>query len=471
MNTEFLNSLYQTILKGEDYYEFLINDFTNCRSHNRNQVVFQYKDRGNKCNLVWDYFISPLQADNFKNRHSSEVSFFKEWLFLKLNHDIILQLADLKNYFELLNTDKAVRVSQHNYYECYGICMILFDLLNKTYMSNQKFIPYNLLRLAFFYSMTFSEYHLDRDILKSVDVLSNFARMHDYFGKDTIALLLDAGIANPVGVKFIYIWAMQKCYEILPPVHIKLHYHTNARMMHQNQTVGGVTEDKMETSFMDCYRLGHFYADKILQSYESKLEVNGFVIDPEMLSQEFTSSINHIIKSILSNPTIRWMQFLNISIQIEKFDGIHIIKPPYIPSPIHYTYLLRNMGLDDEKISSLEVRKESNNKYNIRVSDIFGMNIEYSDETRYRIKDRYVDTDPSFRDMILMVDQNKDLHSIVITGNHLYPLKKDIDRTSLFYGIPCRVLLHEFRHVFYDDRIILAVFGVSESVDSTLFNS
>lgn len=186
MNNDFLNSFYQTLSQGEDYYNFLINDFTNCRSYDRNQVIFQYKDRGNKYNLVWDYFISPFQADNFKNRHSSEVSYFKQWLILKTNNNFIIELADLQMYLTLLNTDKVVRVSQHNYYECYGICMILFNLLNKTYISIRKKqipAPYNLLRLAFFYSMTFSKYHLNRDILKSVDVLSNFARMHDFFGK------------------------------------------------------------------------------------------------------------------------------------------------------------------------------------------------------------------------------------------------------------------------------------------------
>lgn len=245
--------------------------------------------------------------------------------------------------------------------------------------------------------------------------------------------------------------------------------------MYQNQTVGGVTGEVMETSFMDCYKLGHLYADQILQSYENILEVNEYVIDPEILSQELICTINYITKNIMADSSIKWVQFLNKSIQIEKFDGIHIIKPPYIPSPIHYTYLLKKMGLEDEKISSLEVREESNKipsiKYSIRVADILGMDIEYSNETYHTLKNQNVNTDASFRDMILMVDESRNLHSIVITGNHLYALKKDIDWTGLFYGIPCKVTRHDFSNILYDDRIILAVFGIYEYYDSTLFNS
>lgn len=478
MQAEFLNSFYQTLLQVEDYYNFLINDYINCRSYDRNQVIYQYRDRGNKYNLVWDFFISPMQAESFKLRHLSEVSFFKEWLYLKTNSDIITQLAGIREFIAVMNTRNVHKVSQHNYYECYGICMILFNIINRYYISikkDSKPAPYNLLRLAFFYCLTFHKYHLGWDKLKSVDVLSNFARMNDYFGRETITMLFDAGIMNAIGIKFIYIWAMQKCYNILPIIPIKLHYHTNARMMHQNQTVGGVTEDAMETPFFDCFKLGEAYADQILQKYEELVESNNSLILHTELEVEVTEICKHLIIDVMKNDSINYMQFLNKTIQIEKFDGVNIVTPPYIPAPIYYTYLLKRIGLSDEKISLLKHREDSTNiplvKYEIRVDDILGEKIKYSDDTYYTLKNRHAQTDASFRDMVLMVDENKNLHSILITGNHLYPIKKDVEWTGLFYGILCRVTLHDFRNIMYEDRLILAVFGISETYDNVLFNS
>lgn len=478
MEKDFLNSFYQTLLQGEDYYNFLLRDYINCRSFDRNQVIFQYKDRGNGYKLVWDFFISPMQAEGFKNRHSSEISYFKEWLILKTNNNFIVEFADLHKYLHSLNLDRVINVSRHNYYECYGICMILFELLNKIYISGRKetnLSPYKLLQLAFFYSMTYSRYHLNRDTLKSVDVLSNFARMHDYFGNDTIILLLDAGITNAIGVNFLYIWAMQKCYDILPIVPIKSRYHTNARMMHQNQTVGGVTADAFETSFMESCNFGQQIADSILQFYETKVDINEYLVDEDLFSEEISSISGFLIKNALSEVSINWMQFLNKTIQVEKFDGVNIVTPPYIPAPIHYTYLLKRIGLSNEQISNFEEREYSGTiplvKYRIRVDDILGKTIEYSDRTFYKLNERGETTNASFRDMILMVDENKNLHSIVLTGNHLYPIKKDIDWTGLFYGVPCKVTLHDFRNILYEDRLIIAVFGISETFDTSLFSS
>lgn len=478
MDINLVNSFYDTLLQGEGYYNILVREYVNCRSFDRNEVIFQYPDRGNKYNLVWDYFISPVQAESFRERHSAEFSYFKEWLNLKTNNGIIIQLIELRKYIELLNSEKVLKVAQHNHYECYGICMMLFELLNKCYISTRKKsnqVPYCILRFAFLYSMTYSKYHLNWDVLKSVDVLSNFARMHDYFGKETIILLLDGAITNLVGVKFMYIWAMQKCYEILPDIYIKLHYHTNAKMMHQNQTVGGVSGDALETPFYDCYKLGEGYSAQILQSYEDTTEVNGFFIEDDILSEEMSNTFSIIFKDNLNNASINRMRFLNKTIQIEKFDGKHIVTPPYIPAPIHYISFLKEIGLQEDHISKLKVREEAFSmpfvKYSIRIEDILGKPIEYSEKTYFILKNKGIDTDAFFRDIVIMTDENKNLHSILITGNHLYPIKKDIDWTGLFYGIPCKVIMHDFGNKMYEDRLTLVVFGLSETCDKTLFNS
>ncbi len=478
METELLNSFYQTLLQGDDYYNYLLSDYINCRSYDRNQVLYQYRDRGNKYNLVWDFFISPAQAEGFKNRHISEVSFFKEWLYLKTNHDVAIELAEIIKFIDFLNSRNVHRVAQHNHYECYGICMILYNILNRYYISIRKQTkptPYNLLRLTHLYSMTFSKYHLDWDILKSVDILSNFARMQDFFEKDTITLLIDADIKNLEGVKFMYIWAMQKCFNILPSISIRLHYLTNAMMMYQNQTVGGVTEDALETPFKECYKLGESYADQILQKYEELIEYTDSLIDPNQLKEEVSELCKDLIEDVMNNDSINWMQFLNKSIQIEKFDGTHIISPPYIPAPIHYTYLLNKIGLASYEISNLQEREESLMsplvKYSIRVDNILGKRIEYGAQTNFALYNSRIETLAMFRDMILMVDESKNLHTIIITGNNLYAIKKDIDWTGLFYGIPCKVIVYDFPGRLFEDRLILTVFGISESYDITLFNT
>ena len=479
METNFLDSFYRTLKQGEEYYLYLIQDYINCRSYYKNQVIFKYRDRGNKYNLTWDFLIAPMQAEGFINRHSSEISFYKTWLCLKTHNTMSLSDENLSLYIEHINKIHIFKIAQHNSLECYGICMILFELLNRVYI-NQKVIitnaiptPYSLIRLATLYALTYSKYHIEYDVLKGVDILSNFARMQDYFGSNTILTLSDAGQMNFVITKFIYIWAMYKAFTIWP---MTLHYHTNARMMHQNQTVGGVTKDAFETSFEDCCLIGENNADKILQKYEEDIELKGFLIEPNSLNDEISIFLPSLVRDCILNEQINYMQFLNKSIQIEKYDGKDIVKPTYIPAPIHYSFLLKKIGLNDNQISSLEIREDSNAipliKFKIRAFDgIFGESIHFSFITYCKLSQKGIGRDPKYRDIVLMVDENKNLVFISLVGDNLYPIKKDIDWTGLFYGVPCKVVSYDFPNKFYEDHLLITVFGISEDVDNSIFNN
>lgn len=481
MFSDFKQRLYQTILDN-DYYSHLIRDFSNCRSHERNQVVLQFRDRGNKFDLVWDYFISPNQAQSFINKHMLETSFYKQWLYFRLNNGISYFYDSIQEYVKYLNSSDVVAIAQHNYKECYGICMMLFELLNKFYICNRNYShnlpdskPYNILRLATFYSLTFSKYHLEWDTLKSVDILSNFARFQDILQEVAITTILDTNnLINPVGTKFMYIWAMQKCFEIIPNyIPIKLHYNVCARMMHENQTVGGVTQDSLETPFGDCIKLGLVFGDTILQTYEEKIETLGYIVENDDVNSELEYLIATTIKLEIKNTSINYLQFLNKSIQIEDFDGKKIVKPPYRSVSKHFSYFLKEIGLSDSYINDLQFQEEATNsiyKYSVHVDNIIGKPIEYSFDTYGKLYRSGHEKTPHFRDMVLMLDEYKNLVAILLTGNNLYTIKKDIDWTGLFYGFPCTIMSYDFPNTLSGDRLHIALFGASETFDEVLFD-
>lgn len=202
--------IFNTLLSNGDYHSQILTDFINSRSHIRNQAVIQLRDRGNKYDIFWDFYISPNQANSFILKHRDEYSFYKLWLSCRTNIAISELTDEILKYVLASNSSEIAKLAQHNYRECYGICMILFELLNKLYISdcqnsdcqdNAKL--YDIVRLTSFYCMTYAKYHIEDDVLKSVDILSNFARMQDLFERIAFNILLDVPIPG-IGMKYIY---------------------------------------------------------------------------------------------------------------------------------------------------------------------------------------------------------------------------------------------------------------------------
>lgn len=474
-----LNTLiFNTLLSNGNYHSQILADFINSRSHIRNQAVIQLRDRGNKYDIFWDFYISPNLANSFIQKHQYEYSFYKLWLSYRTNIDIYELEDELLKYVLASNTSEIAQLAQHNSRECYGICMVLFELLNKLYIYNAriseceyKINPYNIVRLASFYSMTYAKYHIESDVLKSIDVLSNFARMQDLYESITLHTLLDI-IVPGIGMKYMYIWAMYECCNILPPIGIEYHYFSNALMMHQNQTVGGVVEDALDNSFNECILLGHNYATSILTKYEDDFDVNGKLIIVDQLAEETKTILNCICKLEVNNPTVKQQQFLNKVIQFEDFDGSNIVEPPYISSSLHYSLFLEKIGLSKTQIDQLNIREDKSSfwKYSIHIFDeVYGKPIAYSNETYGIFFRTHKNTKAIFRDITLSLDEKKNVISFALSGQ-LYPIKKDIDWTNLFYGIPCAIVSYEFPQKLLEDRLVIAVFGGSESYDKTFFD-
>ncbi len=478
------NSLYSTI-HNSNYYDILLNDYISCRSSVSNRLVFQLRDRGDKFDWVWDYNYVLNQSESFKNRHSNETSFFKTWLELRMNPLFISCYEEISTMLKSLNCYDILRVAKHNYLECYGISMLLFEIINRVFFCNEirrergdnKINPYQFVRLSALYSLTYLKYHSDRDNLKSVDILSNYARMSDVFQEDYIAVLFDVPQPNAAYRFYSYIWAMEYCFKVLP-MHMpfKLNYHTCARMMYQNQTVGGVTEDSLETPYSDCIQLGEVVSNSILSVYEETMESNGELIEPSLYNSKISEMLSKIVANEITNANFGNMQYINKVWQIEAFDGATLIRPEYRSAPIHYSCLIQNMGFSKEYIDDLEVMpcddRLPNMAFKVYVSEqIMEKTINYSDETYCKLHQiNKTDEIPRFRDLVLILDNNHNLSYIGLTGSHLYAIKKDIDWTNHFYGIPCIITSYDFTNRLYEDRLQIAVFGNSQSVDEFLFD-
>lgn len=265
---------------------------------------------------------------------------------------------------------------------------------------------------------------------------------------------------------------MYECCDILPLIGIEYHYFANALMMHQNQTVGGVVDDPLDNSFEDSIILGHSYASSILSKYEDNLEMDSKLINADSLEEETRTILSIICQLEQENNTIKNQQFLNKVIQFENFDGLHIVEPPRILSSLHYSSFLERIGLSENQIKQLNLRKDVSPfwKYSINVFDeVYGKPIVYSSKTNGILFRAQKNTNAIFRDITLLLDEKKNVISFSLSGQ-LYPIKKDIDWTCLFYGIPCAIVRYEFPQKLFEDRLEVAVFGGSEAYDKTFFD-
>lgn len=480
---DFSQQLYSTI-SNSAYYESLLADLFNCRSDISNRVLFQFRDRGNKFDFVWDYDYSPNQSNGFKLRHSQETSFYKTWLQIRMNPLISFSIDDVKECLLSSNSELILKLAQHNYRECYAIAMILFEVINRVYFQQVTYSKsdifyantYELIRIMTLYALTYAKYHSERDVLKTVDVISNYARVFDVFKNQSLITLFDAKYPNGAGVKFVYIWAMMFCYKQLPTyIPIKLHYLKCARMMHQNQTVGIVVNDAMETSFSDCQIIGQQVTNLLLSYYEDEIISNGFLIDYDKYNNEIEYLKKEVATLEIKEESFCRLQYLNKIIQIEDFNGCEICRPTYKPAPIHYTFFLKQLHISEENIQKIQLRPEcigTDIRYSIFIQEpLLGKTIMYSNTTYHKLDKMNQDNTPSFRDVVLFLDEKQNLITIMLTGNHLYAIKKDIDWTNLFYGIPCIVTTYDLSNTLYENRLQISVFGNSQAIDEVVFDT
>ena len=267
-------NIYQTLLykQSEDYLPF-IDLLVKTRYSNEYKMCAIMRDRGSKVDYIQTYYYDTEQVWKLVNRFIENGQWFSSvylsWVLYETDLVQNKLLYRFSLFCSLVESNLYRRIIENNRYECYGFCMSVLVLLDKIFLlkfhSNQKCI---LLKLAVECLISYIYYHKDENALWDAEIYSSYARLFDIYRVDMTAILMENNIGSYA--QYSYCYGMFEAFKSCPvETSFKLEYHRNALMMHQNQTVVGVTSDPMDANLTDAVSLGEQqflrFATKMLQ--------------------------------------------------------------------------------------------------------------------------------------------------------------------------------------------------------------
>lgn len=469
--------------KENGYYLGLVEDFVRCRSNTQNKVICIPNDRGNKLSLARDFFYKQDDLILFRSLNNSINSFYKDWLLIH-GFGITVFPEIITSSTQTIISPKSYRTAISSPFENYGICMLCYEVLNailflpKTERDNDTFrqLSFSFIRLVSLFSTLYITKHKEFDKIKTAEIASNFARTIERFKIIAGTMLSHVGIFN-MRIEYLYIWAMRVAEENIPIVkHLyKESYFKSALMMHQNQTVGGVTNDSLENSYNECYTIGAEEAVKILSEYGNiyssraliTVEEENRISEQLMQLCQYYSDDNHTDRQITCNN----FKCLNRTLQIEPYRSFGNIDVPHYPIYYSYHKLIESMNIDEDSMR-VDVLEESENEkiICITINKLYYLRSPTSNQEGAKAYWSAIDKNeakgiPWISMLKFIVDNDDNLKFIYLMGNNLYPLKKYLNWHSDFFNIPCKIAHCNISRTWGEDNILLNVFGHSQDTD------
>lgn len=432
-----ISSISFHLLRGEEIYSSTVYEQTvdfstvhslvyECQNQDKKRTIAAIRDRGRKKTILTLPWYSPYRINTlFSENYWGQIgNYYITWLkfYCLGNDDNISELSRVLYDFSDRNILDRVLLNDRSH--CLGAALCLTELLDRlvVYSTRHDFhgaispvLKYALLSLLVYLAT-----YKGQDPLMDSQLFAILGRMCDICNGEIVGVVLANGITNPALVDDLYVYSMYSASQSAQDVWTKTEYFRNALMMHQNQTVIGVTEDHMDESYIDSVNLGVSAFNTLVFSMSESFRTGNCVLSStEKMNVE--NAVEFINSSSFDSQELSNIKALCI---IHSFDRCHSDFPTveYVKNSIDSFY--KQIGLK----GTPEEKRNVDGSYFVQLKnrqdctlepDILWLNISFGEDR-------------------------------MITGIgircffHGYELKKQIDKTNMFHGFVCQVTMVEF---------------------------
>ena len=268
-----ISSISFHLLRGEEIYSSTVYEQTvdfstvhslvyECQNQDKKRTIAAIRDRGRNKTILTLPWYSPYRINTlFSEYYWGQIgNYYITWLkfYCLGNDDNISELSRVLYDFSDRNILDRVLLNDRSH--CLGAALCLSELLDRlvvysTRLNLQSAIN-PVLKYALLSVLVYLATYKGQDPLMDSQLYAILGRMCDICNEGIVGIALANGITNPALVDDLYVFSMYSASQSAQDVWTKTEYFRNALMMHQNQTVIGVTEDHMDESYIDSVNLG-----------------------------------------------------------------------------------------------------------------------------------------------------------------------------------------------------------------------
>lgn len=442
--------LYKDLInRKESDYELLLTELMGTRVVDKYQTMVKPKDRGGmNGDYYQEYTYDTSEAISIINRLIIEGRWFKSLYLSWVTYEIKVKTEDLMLNFDtfirLVQSRTYGKILERNCYECYGYAKIAFTILDKIFVARAK-TECNILfflKLALEGACSYTYYHHGKNKLWDTEIYASYARMFDIFKAEMTVLWFEFDLGSYVSYSYIY--GMHQAFLCAPyETDNNYDYRMNANMMAQNQSVAAVTDDAIDVKYDEALQI----AERQYQLVCSKILQNSLIGNEDKWKIKLElSCINSIYNNnLLQNPNICNIRYFAQFYQLEPYSKVGFIRKPYKRISINYRQLLKNLNITNSYTPSIN---QSGVLY-IEIKDMEIYPYYYTEHASLgkdsaKIFSIYIELHP-----------NKDLKSMIICGYKLHAQYVDVQRSGLFYDIPCIAM--NYMHYPMVDQLFLHI--------------
>ena len=451
---ERISSISFHLLRGEEIYSSTIYEQTvdfstvhslifECQNQDKNRIIAAIRDRGRKKTILTlprysPYRINTLFSENYWGQMGN---YYITWLkfYCLGNDDNIPELSRVLYDFSDRNIIDRVLLNDRSH--CLGTTLCLSELLDRlvvySTIHNLHGAICAVLKYALLSLLIYLATYKGQDPLMDSQLFATLGRMCDICKDDIASIFMANGILNPTRVNDLYVFSMYSANQSARDVWNKTEYFRNALMMHQNQTVSGVTTYHMDKSYINSINLGMSTFNTLVFSISSFFRAGSRTLSPEE-SKEVEKAVKLICSSNYTSQDFSNIKSLCI---IYSFDNSHADFPP--------------VGFVKNSIDSFykQIRLKNIPKENLREDGNYVVQIEKKDCT--------IESDILW--IHIYFDKNRIIQAVNIRCfNHGYELKKSIEEANMFHGFVCQVSFCELSHS--PQEILLMPFLANEYI-------
>ena len=405
------------------------------------------RDRGMKTAiLTWPQYNTNGILNLFNKEFSKFDSYYLTWArFYTIGQDYELPtlVSVLKSMQDVNMLEKVMLTDRM---QCLGIALCLSELIDRFSIDTKSLcnepVMFYLVEYAFFAISIYLATYKGADVLKDAELFAILGRICDLHKKILISLLINCGIMNLALIDDMYVSCMHLASQSAPNAFLRQEYFRNALMMHQNQTVGGVTTDHMDESYLDSVNLGISCMNEIVDKQSKRFRANEMVI-PENEMDKIDAGVQRIIQSSLNNPARNNIKALCIVSQIHKYRVGEEVK---VPLPTHVKSNLDTFLQNVKAISTYETTCSDGDSKKCILRNGENCNV-----------------DVRISSLIITWDESRNIQAIKLyCTTDGYKLKKEIDRKNIFYGFVCRTAFCDLMHL--PQTIMLLPFIANDAI-------
>jgi len=328
-------------LSFNDKLELLLEEILSIQNKYKTGIIFVHKDRGENLNYhqKFCFDIETLMNNILSKENWSIKSSYKDWLLYEATGNNFLFLEKLLGICNQSIYDK-VPIMKESYLECYGSLYALFVILEQNRLGVVKLeSEVDILHRLYLCFSIYRRYHIGKNALNDSEIYANMGRVARFCKKSLVVAITNSGLSNPLP-QYLHMYFFLMASRLAPiETGLKYDYHATAFMMHQNQTVDGVTGDAYEIPWNDVEIVIGNYVEMMCNYSERRYLIEKY--DEYQKVSLKSSAKDSIYRDRKPNEQVRLFDIYN---QLEDYSKVGFRKEPFMPFYFSVADFLANIG-------------------------------------------------------------------------------------------------------------------------------